>query len=271
MRTRLVVAASTAATTTIHLAAFAFCGFASVFLNIFAIIPRTSEAGTTAFIIRLRRPGIIKANDDSAIMSRPTSPRSPFAARLSGLSPCVSRSGLARKPFTKDVRVYLPGERSGHEGVHDAVQPAWNDSGAVFEQTAEALRYALLDAHWFHRHGLRIEAELFEHLFLPFGLAVSGHAFLECRAELMSTRHIKEQGEPIHCLIKIEIGAGHGRSPELLKQEARDLVLFSVNPGPHRRISHSSICEVDGKRLRTLGPATDFNRVGNVEIYFYSS
>jgi len=87
----------------------------------------------------------------------------------------------------------------------------------------------------------------------------------------MNTRHIEEQGEPIHCLIKIEIGAGHGRSPELLKQEARDLVLFSVNPGPHRRISHSSICEVDGKRLRTLGPATDFNRVGNVEIYFYSS
>ena len=30
-------------------------------------------------------------------------------------------------------------------------------------RTAEALRYALLDAHRFHRHGLRIEAELFEH------------------------------------------------------------------------------------------------------------
>src|SRR5260370_41474880 len=72
-------------------------------------------------------------------------------------------AGLARKPFTKDVRLYLPRKRSGHEGVHDAVQPAWNDSGAVFEQTAEALRYALLDAHRFHRHGLRIEAELFEH------------------------------------------------------------------------------------------------------------
>src|ERR1700756_546275 len=71
--------------------------------------------------------------------------------------------GLAGKPFTKQVRLHLPRKRSGHEGVHDAVQPAWNDSGAVFEQTAEALRYALLDAHRFHRHGLRIEAELFEH------------------------------------------------------------------------------------------------------------
>lgn len=100
---------------------------------------------------------------------------------------------------------------------------------------------------------------------------MSEHAFFEYRAKLISTLHVEEQGEPIHCLIKIEIGAGHGRPPELLKQEARDLVLFSVNPGPHRRISHSSIFEVDEKRLRELGPATDFNRVGNTEIYFYSS
>jgi hypothetical protein len=45
---------------------------------------------------------------------------------------------------------------------------------------------------------------------------------------------------------------------------------FSVSPGPHRRISHFNICEVDEKRLRELGPATDFNRVGSVEIYLYS-
>jgi hypothetical protein len=41
-----------------------------------------------------------------------------------------------------------------------------------------------------------------------------------------------------------------------------------VSPGPHRKISYSNICEVDEKRLRELGPATDFNRVGSVEIYF---
>src|SRR5229473_3435513 len=85
------------------------------------------------------------------------------ACPLSGLRPDVSGYGLAGKRFTKHVRLHLPRKRSGHEGVHDAVQPAWNDSGTVFEQTAEALRYALLDAHRFHRHGLRIEAELFEH------------------------------------------------------------------------------------------------------------
>ena len=100
---------------------------------------------------------------------------------------------------------------------------------------------------------------------------MSEHAFFEYRAKPMSTPHIKEQGEPIHCLIKMELGAGFRRPRELLKQEARDLILFSVSPGPHRRISHSNICEVDEKRLRELGPARDFNRLGSVEIYFYSS
>src|ERR1700719_4413229 len=61
------------------------------------------------------------------------------------------------------VRQHLPRKRSGDEGVQCAVEPAWNDSGAVFDQTAEALRYALLDARRFHRHSLRIEGELFEH------------------------------------------------------------------------------------------------------------
>src|SRR4029077_12209260 len=87
-----------------------------------------------------------------------------IACSFSCLRPSDCRRGRARERFTNHVRLYLPRKRSWHEGVHDAVQPAWNDSGAVFEQTAEALRYASLDAHRFHRHGLRIEAELFEHL-----------------------------------------------------------------------------------------------------------
>ena len=97
------------------------------------------------------------------------------------------------------------------------------------------------------------------------------HAFFEYGAKPTSTQHIKEQDGPIHCLIKMEIPGGFQRPRELLKQEARDLILFSVNAGPHRRISHFNICEVDEKRLRELGPAGDFNRLGSVEIYFYSS
>jgi|SRR5260221_4569092 len=53
---------------------------------------------------------------------------------------------------------------------------------------------------------------------------MSEHAFFEYRAKPMSTPHIKEQGEPIHYLIKMEIGAGLRRPRELLKQEALDLM-----------------------------------------------
>ena len=80
---------------------------------------------------------------------------------LLGLGPHAC--GLVRKRCTKHVRQYLPRKRGGDEGVQYAVEAAWNDSGTVFDQTAEALRYALLDAHRFYRHRLRIEGELFEH------------------------------------------------------------------------------------------------------------
>jgi hypothetical protein len=100
---------------------------------------------------------------------------------------------------------------------------------------------------------------------------MSEHAFFEYRAKPMSALDIKEQGEPIHCLIKMEIGVGLRRPRELLKQQARDLIFFSVSPRPDRQISHSNICEVGEKRLRELGPAKDCNRIGSVEIYFYSS
>src|SRR5258708_22842582 len=78
---------------------------------------------------------------------------------------------------------------------------------------------------------------------------------------------------PVHCLIKMEIAAQDGRLRRgaELEQEAGDLILFLINPGPHRRISHSSIGKADERRLHELGPATDFNRVGNSELYFYAS
>ena len=99
------------------------------------------------------------------------------------------------------------------------------------------------------------------------------HAFFEYRALLTSTPHVEEEGEPVHCLIKMEIAAQDGRLRRgaELEQEAGDLILFLTNPGPHRRISHSSICQADERRLHELGPTTDFNRVGNSEVYFYAS
>jgi hypothetical protein len=100
------------------------------------------------------------------------------------------------------------------------------------------------------------------------------HAFFEYRALLTSTPHVEEKGgEPVHCLVKMEIAAQNGRlrrSVEL-EQEVGDLVLFIINPGPQRRICHSSICKADEPRLHELGPATDFHRVGNSEVYFYAT
>jgi hypothetical protein len=55
---------------------------------------------------------------------------------LLGLGPRAC--GLVRKRCTKHVRQHLPRKRCGDEGVQYAVEPAWNDSGAVFDQTAEA-------------------------------------------------------------------------------------------------------------------------------------
>jgi hypothetical protein len=69
----------------------------------------------------------------------------------------------------------------------------------------------------------------------------------------------------------MEIGAGRRRSQELLEQEAEDLILFALNRGPHRRFSHSSICEVDEERLRELGPAPDFYMSKSAETNFYVS
>jgi hypothetical protein len=102
---------------------------------------------------------------------------------------------------------------------------------------------------------------------------MSEHAFFEYRALLMSTPHVEEKGEPVHCFIKMEIAAQDRRlRPGVeLEQEAGALILFLINPGPHHRIIHSSIRKADEWRLRELGPATQFNRVGNSVIYFYST
>jgi hypothetical protein len=98
------------------------------------------------------------------------------------------------------------------------------------------------------------------------------HTFFEYKARLVSTPHVEDKGELVHCIIKMEttVQDGRLRRGAELEQEAGDLVLFILNPGPHRRISESSIRKVDEERLRDLGAASDFTRVGKSEVYFYS-
>jgi len=99
-------------------------------------------------------------------------PHEPFAEVASNIEVRCRVYPLIRPPreplatadllqaFTNHVRLHLPRKR-GHEGVHDAVQPAWNDSGAVFEQTLRPSDTHCSTLIRFQRHGLRIEAELF--------------------------------------------------------------------------------------------------------------
>jgi hypothetical protein len=90
---------------------------------------------------------------------------------------------------------------------------------------------------------------------------MSEYTFFEYRALLMRTPHVEDEAAQ----------NGRLRRGAELEQQAGDLILFLINPGPHRRISHSSICKADERRLHELGPAIGFNRVGNSEIYFYAT
>ena len=112
---------------------------------------------------------------------------------------------------------------------------------------------------------------------LPFAhveLVMSDYAFFEYRTKITSTSHESEDGERVHCLLKIPVAAdsGHHQRDEVeLKQDAGDMVLFALNPGSHGKISHSEIWEVTENRIRELGEASELARAGDCTIYFYAS
>jgi hypothetical protein len=117
---------------------------------------------------------------------------------------------------------------------------------------------------------------------------MSDHAIFEYRAKLVSTPNGEEQGklasgrrgiiwgqairgERIFCVIRmIDFQDERLRARMELEEEARNIVLFALNPGSRSRISHSTIREVDEERLCELGPPPDFHIIGSTEICFYS-
>jgi hypothetical protein len=100
---------------------------------------------------------------------------------------------------------------------------------------------------------------------------MSTRAFYEYIATLSGTGHAEDGGEAVHCLIEIEMLDEQGRHRHTveLEQEAGDLVLFAVNPGPNRGIAQSKIWKVDEQRLNELGPPKNVDRIGHSRIYFY--
>ena len=99
------------------------------------------------------------------------------------------------------------------------------------------------------------------------------YAFFEYRAKVSPASHAEEEGEPVHCLIKMKIVTDHGRyhrNAVELEQAACDLVLFTLHPGPYRKIGHANIWAVNPDRMLSLSEGSDCTRIGDSAIYFYS-
>jgi hypothetical protein len=96
-------------------------------------------------------------------------------------------------------------------------------------------------------------------------------AFFEFKGIITNRGHAEDQGEPVHCLVKMKSldAEGKRRRNLDLEQEAGDIILFVLNPGPHRKMSHSSIKAVDEEVLTNAGPPVHTHRVGDCEIHCY--
>jgi hypothetical protein len=99
------------------------------------------------------------------------------------------------------------------------------------------------------------------------------YACFEYQAKLTSTGHAEDEGKPVQCMIRMKnVDRGGKRLHDIeLRQQAGDNVLFVINPGPFRKISHSSIWNVTEEELQKPGKASDYHRVGDCEIHFHNA
>ena len=77
----------------------------------------------------------------------------------------------------------------------------------------------------------------------------------------------------MHCMIRMKnVDRDGKRLHDMeLHQQAGDNVLFVINPGPYRKISHSSIWNVAEEELHKRAKASDYRQVGDCEIFFYNA
>ena len=68
---------------------------------------------------------------------------------------------------------------------------------------------------------------------------MSDYAFFEYRAKLTNTGHAEEEGEPVHCMIRMKNVYRDGKRLHGidLHQQAGDNVLYVINPGPSARLA----------------------------------
>jgi hypothetical protein len=77
------------------------------------------------------------------------------------------------------------------------------------------------------------------------------YAFFEYRAKITNAGHAEDVGERVHCFVKMKSGDAEGKRRQNvdLEQQAGDNILFVLNPGPHRKISHASIWVAQPRQL----------------------
>ena len=97
------------------------------------------------------------------------------------------------------------------------------------------------------------------------------YAFFEYHAKITNAGHAENEDEPVRCMIKMKSVDEHGkrRRNVELEQQAGDNVLFVINSGPNKKISHSSIWSVSEETFQKAGTASDQHRVGDCEMFFY--
>jgi hypothetical protein len=99
------------------------------------------------------------------------------------------------------------------------------------------------------------------------------YSFFEYHAKITNAGHAENEGESVHCMIRMKSvdACGKRRRNVELEQQAGDNILFVINPGPHRKISHSSIWSVSEEIFGKAGSASDYHQVGDCEIFFYKA
>ena len=102
---------------------------------------------------------------------------------------------------------------------------------------------------------------------------MSDYTFFEYQATLTNTGHAENEGELVHCMIRMKnVDRDRKRLGDIeLHQRAADDVFFLINPGPHRAINHSSIWNLTEEELHKVENVSDYHRVGDCEIYFYNA
>jgi len=99
----------------------------------------------------------------------------------------------------------------------------------------------------------------------------SEYAFFEYQAKITNLGHAEEEGETLHCMVKMKSTdeRGQRRRNLELEQQAGDNILFALNPGPHRKISHSSIWIINEEAFENAGTPRGRHQVGDCEILCY--